>query len=988
MVEIKEKTLYELIENSCKKYSNDIALVYDNYQIDYNTLLDNINIIARSLKQTGISNNSKINVCLGNKLDAVYLLFALNKIGTTINYINYDLDNNYINENIDDNILIIDDENYSKYKEIIDKKEIEKIIITGNNNYKSKKIINWETFIDISKNYNSEIKREYKSSFIPLINTYKNKLCEIVNIHISEEALNNSIINILNSNIKFKNKTLLNVNQLYNYIGYNISLIVPLILGCKVILGTKDDINDLIKEHKPNYIIGEEELIYKIARLGLNIKSFEKVLVISDIIDEHRDSIISDYFNGINKCKIYKTYGLNEINNVIGLNMDTDINIVDVISNKRINDDEIGKILIKSNSYCKNYKNGKLVKLNKNGYYETQYVGKMDDNSLYIIDTKDKEVVRNSMRRTKLASVDMPWLKYYPEESKNDEVAKLTLYENLREANKDNYLETALIYMNEEIKFYELFNNIEIVAKSLKALGIKKGDYVTLCMPNIPEFVYIFYALNKIGAISCLIEPRTPANRIKGYLEESKSKFMFMVDLCKNNIDKIIDCDLIKTVVSISPIESITSRKIKSVYNLTHKKIKYSGKYITYKEFIKMGSSFENIKTEKYKECTTATVVYTSGTTGKPKGAMLPNETYNGQNMQLKYSGICPKVGERFLGNIPFFSAYGSSSGMHNALSSGVTIILIPSYKPTDFPKLLYKNRPTHVMGVPRFFEILASSNLIKKDKLDFLKNPISGGDKMTPNREYQVNDRLLDADGVKLKKGLGMSEFGGGFITTVNEEINKVGSVGIPHVGNNVKIVDPKTHEEIEYGRDHNVGELYVTSPTVMNGYLNNKEETDKFFEVDENGIKWAKTGDLVYMDEDGAVFFIDRIKNVIMRPDGHTVPLLPIENALDKSEYVVSCAVVGVDVSDKHTGKMPMAYIVLNKDRDKSVNEIHNELKKLVNTLVPIREQPKWYRYVDKLPYNLGGKVDVKKLESIGAEDKNKNEEFVNLEKNNKKE
>ena len=191
--------------------------------------------------------------------------------------------------------------------------------------------------------------------------------------------------------------------------------------------------------------------------------------------------------------------------------------------------------------------------------------------------------------------------------------------------------------------------------------------------------------------------------------------------------------------------------------------------------------------------------------------------------------------------------------------------------------------------------------------------------------------------------------------------------------------IIDPNTKEHLSYGRNKNVGELYVNGPTMMRGYLNNKAETDKFFYIDDKGVKWAKTGDLVYMDEDGVIFFVDRIKNVIMRPDGHTVPLLPIENAIDKHDCVESCAVVGI-TDNKSTGKRPMAFIVLKKDVNISIEKIHNEIKDLQNKYIPEREQPMWYRYVDSLPYNLAGKVDMLKLASIGEKDKFKNLEFVN--------
>ena len=136
--------------------------------------------------------------------------------------------------------------------------------------------------------------------------------------------------------------------------------------------------------------------------------------------------------------------------------------------------------------------------------------------------------------------------------------------------------------------------------------------------------------------------------------------------------------------------------------------------------------------------------------------------------------------------------------------------------------------------------------------------------------------------------------------------------------------------------------------------------------------------------MDEDGRVFFVDRIKNVIMRPDGHTTPLLPIENAIDKSEYVESCAVVGSTVDTKLTGKLPMAYIVLKSDLNESFDKIHSDIENLVKENVPDRERAYWYRYVKELPYNLAGKVDLKKLEQIGEKDSNKKELVRNEVKN----
>ncbi len=571
-----------------------------------------------------------------------------------------------------------------------------------------------------------------------------------------------------------------------------------------------------------------------------------------------------------------------------------------------------------------------------------------------------------SKEKTGYPSIDKPWLKFFPKEALTDTINPYTLYQQLKISNEDNLEETALSYNGEYITFRKLLHHIDQVAGALLSIGVKEGDIVTLCLPNIPEFVYSFYAINKIGAIASLIEPRTNAERIKTFVNNANSKVMIMLDLCKNNIDKMIESSTLEMVVSVSAANSINNKAKKSLYTMAHKEVKTSGKYLNWNDFVSV-KRLNNVAVSKYKPNKTAAIVYTSGTTGIPKGAELTNETYNGQNMQLKYSGITPKTGDIFLGNVPFFSAYGSSSGMHNALTNGVEIALLPSYKPQEFPSILLKYRPNHVMGVPRFYELLLQDKLAQKSEFAFLENIISGGDKMAPANEKKVNKFLEKHGAPKIKKGLGMSEFGGGFITTVSEKSNKIGSVGVPHVGNNVKILDPNTNEELKYGPEKNIGELYVTGPTLMKSYFNNQIESDKFFVIDESGTKWAKTGDLVYMDEDGVVFFIDRIKNVIMRPDGHTTPLLPIENAISKHPNVLSCAAVGVEVEEGKTGSLPMAFIVL-KDNVEDISTLQKEIEELCEFNIPERERPKWYRYVNEIPYNLAGKVDMLKLKEKG--------------------
>ncbi|MCI8588117.1 MAG: acyl--CoA ligase [Bacilli bacterium] len=568
---------------------------------------------------------------------------------------------------------------------------------------------------------------------------------------------------------------------------------------------------------------------------------------------------------------------------------------------------------------------------------------------------------------TGYCSLDKPFLKFQSEEAILDTVPTQTIYQRIYECNQDNLDGIALIYQDVQVTFRELFENIDRVAKSLIASGVKAGDRVSLCMPNIPETVYTMYALNKIGAVANMIEPRTNAKRIKQYVNEAQSSKMIMVDLCKNNIDRMIydeDCSL-DEVICVSAVNSFSAGIKKRIYQFFHPTVKDSEKYKSWDTFLKRGEGISEVPTFEYREKYPAIIVYTGGTTSIPKGAILPNETYNGQNMQFKYSGISKNREDRFLGDVPFFSAYGSSCGMHNALCSGVSICLVPTRRPQDFYKLLKKYKPTITMEVPRTYEMLYQKLRGKKNEnLSYMKDNICGGDKIPSSRELEVNKEAKSHGAPAIKKGLGMSEFGGGITTTVSDETNLIGSVGIPLVQNNIKIVDPNTKEEVPYGQ---MGELYATGPTQMLGYLNREDEDERFFEMEGN-IRWGKTGDLVQADFDGIVTYLDRIKRAIMLPDGHTVPLVPIENAISMHPQVKNCAVVGVSNSMEQTGKVPMAFVVLNDERV-DMSQIEMELRKLCDENIPPREIPQYYKILPELPYTLMEKVDFEKLSTLGT-------------------
>ena len=562
-------------------------------------------------------------------------------------------------------------------------------------------------------------------------------------------------------------------------------------------------------------------------------------------------------------------------------------------------------------------------------------------------------------------SIDLPHLKFIPEEADVDTIAQKTMWEVLRDNAKEYPDIDALIYEGNHISYKELVENCEKCAKSFKEMGITDKDHVMICMANIPEFVYSFYGLIHIGAVPNLIEPRTNAKRILNYISTANSKYMVMIDKCYENIEKIANESSLEKIISVSPAESLKGIK-KALYSLANKKVSTHGKYIDYKDFINLGKGKDIVDTFDYIPDRTTVVVYTSGTSGVPKGIELRNETYNGQNLQIKYSGFFPKKGEIFMGNVPFFSAYGSSSGMHNALSHGVTIYLIPAPELEKFPKYIFKTKSTFVMGSPRHFEIFDKYLTKHPEKnISFLKVMCSGGDKILEAHEEHMNETFVRAGSAPIKKGMGASEHGGGYTTTSTDLDNKIGSVGIPLAQNIIKIVDPSTGIELKYNQE---GEIYVASITHANGYLNNEVQTKKAFFKDSLGRVWYRTADLGYIDEDGVLFVTGRSSRAIMRPDGHTVSLLPIENVVSHIPGVKNCAVIGRKPSEDTAGELPMLFVSLKEGAD--LQKVQIDIEKECKENIPIRENPQWVRYIEELPYTLMEKVDYKKLEELATE------------------
>lgn len=567
---------------------------------------------------------------------------------------------------------------------------------------------------------------------------------------------------------------------------------------------------------------------------------------------------------------------------------------------------------------------------------------------------------------TGYASIDKPWLKYYSEEDIKEEFPQQTLYEHVVDRNKNNLESYALNYFGKKISYKEMFKKIDEVAKSFSQLGIKKGDIVSFCMPTTPETIYSIYALNKIGATVNMIDLTTDNKNILDRINKTESKYLIMVDFLKEKIDEIKKESTLEKIISVSPTNSLPAPvnfviKIKSKQLFKKIEDKY---YIEWKKFINLGKNSEEITKVPYEKNMPALIVYTGGTTGIPKGAVLSNDGINSTIYQLKQTKIQSKPGEKYLDIMPPFIAYGVVCGIHNPLSEQQEIVIIPKFEASKFAGYLKKYKPNHVIGVPALFETMTKSHELENEDLRYLKNMICGGDKLTPASKKIIDEFLKKHNSeAQVAQGFGLTEVGTSVTYTLNSLKNPTANnIGSPLAHTNIKIVDPITNKELTYNEK---GEICINTPSIMLGYYQNEKETTNVLKKHDDGKKWIHSQDIGCINEKGELFFIDRMKRMIVRPDGHNVWPGVIENLISSHYAVSSCVVVGISCNDSTNGAIPTAFIVLKDAYLGQKEKIIKEIDELSKKTLPGRDIALDYKIRESLPKTNVGKIDFRLVE-----------------------
>ncbi|MDO4618573.1 MAG: AMP-binding protein [Clostridia bacterium] len=556
-------------------------------------------------------------------------------------------------------------------------------------------------------------------------------------------------------------------------------------------------------------------------------------------------------------------------------------------------------------------------------------------------------------------SSDARWFKYYGDIPRTLDYPDISMYRMIKNTEQKYGNLIAYDFMGKSVNYTEFLDEIEICAKALKMQGVEPGDSVTVCLPNVPQAVIMFYAINRIGAIASMVHPLSAENEILFYLNESKSKVAITLSRFFDKFDAI---------KGKSPLEKLIVGKIEEglpkvkgfIYKFIGKEpaVKNLPWVISWGDFLAESKEFKGEITYEGKADEPAVILFSGGTTGTSKGILLTNLNFNALAMQTAAASECLESGDVMLSVMPMFHGFGLGVGIHTMLAYGGKCVLVPQLNVGEFPKLFKKHSPNYMAGVPTLFEAMMRNEEMQKVSLASLKGLFSGGDSLSIELKKKIDKFLKDGGAtIQVREGYGTTEcVTASCLTPTN--YYREGSIGIPFPDTYYKIVIPQTNEETEIGQ---MGEICLTGPTLMKGYINNPKETDQTLRYHEDGKLYLHTGDLGYMDEDGFIYFVQRLKRMIVT-SGYNVYPSQIENVIDSHEAVMFSTVIGV--KDDLRMQRVKAFIVL-KPEFSPTEEIKDSIRAHCEKSIAKYALPREYEYRDSLPKTLVGKVAYRELE-----------------------
>ena len=557
--------------------------------------------------------------------------------------------------------------------------------------------------------------------------------------------------------------------------------------------------------------------------------------------------------------------------------------------------------------------------------------------------------------------VKAPWKDHVSDLPFHLEYFEGTLFEAVRKTAEQFPENIALTFMGKNITYSKMMAEIIRCAKSFKMLGVRKGDRVTIAMPNCPQAIYAFYALSCIGAISNMVHPLSAEKELEFYLNNAGSRLALTLDQFYGKFAAILDHTRVEHLIIASIAEELPL-PVRAGYMLTEgrkiEKIPKDAPILKWADFMNIGRKCR-WRYEVHTEANdTAVILYSGGTTGTTKGIELTNMNFNASGTEIVGVNQMFRPGDRMLAAIPIFHGFGLSVCIHSMMMHGGRSILVPRFTASSYAKLIVRYRCNFTAGVPTLYEALTRLPEMKNADLSCLKGVFSGGDTLSIGLKKKF-DNFLEEHGatIQVREGYGATETVGACCLTP-PTMHKEGSIGIPFPDTYFKIVNPETGEEQPYGEE---GEILVSGPTVMKGYYNDPVETEKALKYHGDGLRWLYTGDLGVMDEDGFVFFRGRSKRMIVS-SGYNIYPAQMENVLDANKMIHQSCVIGVP--DDYRMHKVKAFVVLEPGYPAN-EETWLKLMAYCKKNFARYAMPYDIEFREELPKTLIGKIAYRALE-----------------------
>ncbi|HET6781719.1 MAG TPA: long-chain fatty acid--CoA ligase [bacterium] len=493
------------------------------------------------------------------------------------------------------------------------------------------------------------------------------------------------------------------------------------------------------------------------------------------------------------------------------------------------------------------------------------------------------------------------------------------------------------VFFGAQLTFAELHDHARRFAGALRRLGIKPGDRVSLHLPNSPQFVIAYYGALAAGAIVVPFNPLYVEREIEHQLIDSGAEVAVTLDLLYPRLAAVRARTRVREVI-VTAINDFFPPLLRLLYPI---KARREGHIVAvpaardihrFRDLLATGTPENPVQIDPG---STAVLLYTGGTTGVPKGAVLThrNLVCNVQQARSWFTALRPAK-DTLVAVIPFFHSYGMTSAMNFSVATGTRMVLIPRFQLDMVLKVIDRYRPQIFPGVPTIYSAINAYPDLKGYDLSSITTCISGA----AGLPVEVQKRFETTTGGKLVEGYGLTETSP--ITHVNpiNGVRKVGSIGIPVPDTDARIVDANAD---------GVGELAITGPQVMTGYWNQPGETAL---VLRDG--WLLTGDMARMDGDGFFYIVDRKKEMILT-GGYNVFPREVEEVLYGHPAVVEAATIGVP--DPHRGEVVKAFVVLKEGQRATADDIIEYCRP---RLAPYKV-PKYVEFRTQLPKSLIGKI-----------------------------